>query len=330
MLVHSFKSPQSPAFSDHPSKLPLPTLHHVTTKSTCHAPPFPWIPPELFLHIISFFTIPDTPSSKDIYDPSNLAAICDCSLVNKFWLHAAREHLWKYVRLGGGRRGKSFVKLLQHYTSGQQESTLPTFAPYVKRLSIRESRGESWDSKWINAALPTLAGSFPNLYSLEAERITLEYLSTKSWSAFRNGFKGIRKLALGGCEFRTTLDMIMFIGEFEDVESLTLDGVRCDWDDIHVETFGSRADDRVVPRPPKKLRELAIRGARTRQVLKWLAMAMKHDGGQAIIEVLRLGAVGIKSTQAVGKFLKMLGPSLKELHLGFDATFIDDGGENLL
>jgi len=198
----------------------------------------------------------------------------------------------------------------------------------VKRLSIRESRGESWDPKWINAALPTLAGSFPNLYSLSAERITLEYLSTKSCSAFRNGFKGIRKLALGGCEFRTTLDMIRFIGEFEDLESLTLDGVRCDWDDIHVETFGSRADDRVVPRPPKKLRELAIRGARTRQVLKWLTM--KHDGGQANIEVLRLGAVGIKSTQAVGKFLKMLGPSLKELHLGFDATFIDDGGENLL
>jgi len=142
------------------------------------------------------------------------------------------------VRLGGGRRGKSFVKLLQHYTSGQG-STLPTFAPYVKRLSVRESRGESWDPKWLNAAFPTLAGSFPNLYSLEAERITLEYLSSKSRSAFMEGFKGVRNLALGGCEFRTTLEMIRFIGEFEDVESLTLDGVRCDWDDIHPKAFGS-------------------------------------------------------------------------------------------
>ncbi|OAX42412.1 hypothetical protein K503DRAFT_863040 [Rhizopogon vinicolor AM-OR11-026] len=323
-LVHAFKSPQSPAFPD-PSKYLLLT-HHLSTKSKCSPPPSPRLPPELFLHIISFLTIPDTPSPKDIYDPSNLTAICHCSLVNIFWLHASREYLWRYVRLGGGRRGKSFVKLLQHYTSGQG-STLPTFAPYVKRLSVRESRGESWDPKWLNAALPTLAGSFPNLYSLEAERITLEYLSSKSRSAFMEGFKGVRNLALGGCEFRTTLEMIRFIGEFEDVESLTLDGVRCDWDDIHPKAFGSRADNRVVPRPPRKLRELAMRGARTRQVLKWIRMAMKHDGARAIIQVLRLGALDIKSAPAVGKFLKTLGPSLKELHLGFDATFIEDGDE---
>jgi hypothetical protein len=232
------------------------------------------------------------------------------------------------VRLGGGRRGKSFVKLLQQYASGQV-STLPSPALYVKHLSVRESRGESWDPKWLNAALPTLAGSFPNLYSLEAERVTLEFLSTKSRNAFTKGFKGVRKLALGGCEFRTTLDMIKFIGEFEDVESLTLDGARCDWDDMNAEAFGSRADDRVVPRPPRKLRELAMRGARTRQVLKWMRMAMKHDGRQARVEVLRLGALGVKSAPAVGDFLKTLGPSLKELHLGFDAAFTEDGGEHL-
>jgi hypothetical protein len=232
------------------------------------------------------------------------------------------------VRLGAGRRGKSFVKLLQQYTSGQV-STLPSPASYVKHLSVRESRGESWDPKWLNAALPTLAGSFPNLYSLEAERVTLEFLSTKSRNAFTKGFKGVRKLALRGCEFRTTLDMIRFIGEFEDVESLTLDGARCDWDDMNAEAFGSRADDRVVPRPPRKLRELAMRGARTRQVLKWMRMAMKHDGRQARVEVLRLGALGVKSAPAVGDFLKTLGPSLKELHLGFDAAFTEDGGEHL-
>lgn len=233
------------------------------------------------------------------------------------------------MRLGGGRRGNSFVKLLHHYTPGQG-STLPGFAPYVKYLSVRESRGESWDPKWLNAALSTLAGSFPNLCSLAAERITLEFLSTKSQGAFTNGFKGVRKLALGGCEFRTTLDMIRFIGGFEHVESLALDRVRCDWDDIHAEAFGYRADDRVIPRPPRKLRELAIRGARTRQVLDWLRMAMKHDEGQAIVEVLRLGTLCAKSASAAGKFLKMLGPNLRDLHLEFDTAFIEDGGENLL
>ncbi|KAG1757610.1 hypothetical protein EDB19DRAFT_1934975, partial [Suillus lakei] len=289
--------------------------------------PSPRIPPELFLDIISFLAVPDTPVITDIYGQSNLADICNCSLVSRFWLYTARDHLWRYVRLGGGRRGNSFVQLLQHYTSGRG-STLPSFAPHVKHLFIRESRGGlSWDPKWLNAVLPTLAGSLLNLHSLEAERITWEYLSSRSRDAFKKGFKGVRKLALRVCEFRTTLDMIRVIGEFEDVEALALDGVRCEWDDIPAEVFVSRADDRAVPKPPRKLRELAMRGARTRQVLRWMRAAMKHDGGRVTVEVLRLGALGVKSAPAVGKFLKMLGARLKELHLGFDAAFIDDGDE---
>jgi hypothetical protein len=126
------------------------------------------------------------------------------------------------------------------------------------------------------------------------------------------GFKGVRKLALRVCEFRTTLDMIRVIGEFEDVEVLALDGVHY---------------DRAIPKPPRKLRELAMRGACTRHVLKWVRAAMKDDGGRVTLEVLRLGALGVKSAPMVGKFLKMLGANLKELHLGFDAAFIDDGDE---
>lgn len=231
------------------------------------------------------------------------------------------------MRLGSGQRGNNFVELLQHYNPGH-ESTLPSFVPHVKHLFIRESRGGlSWDPKWLNAVLPTLADSLVNLHSLEAERITWEYLSSKSRDAFMKGFKGVRKLALRVCEFRTTLDMIRVIGEFEDVEVLALDGVRCKWDAIHAdsEVFVSRADDRAIPKPPRKLRELAMRGECTRHVLKWMMAAMEDDGGRVTVEVLRLGALGVKSAPAVGKSLKMLGTSLKELHLGFDAAFIDDG-----
>ncbi|KAG2154815.1 hypothetical protein DEU56DRAFT_948272 [Suillus clintonianus] len=332
-LVCSWKSPQSLAFPDLSPILPFPTpvsstfQHHVSSNNTSPATPSPRIPPELFLDIISFLAVPDTPTTTDIYDHSDLAEICNCSLVGRFWLHAAREHLWKYVRLGDGRRGNSFVKLLQHYTSGHG-STLPGFSPHVKHLFIRESRGGlSWDRKWLNEVLPTLAGSLLNLHSLEVERITWEYLSSKSRDAFMKGFKGVRKLALRVCEFRTTLDMIRFIGEFEDVESLALDGVRCEWDDIPAEAFVSKTYDRAVPEPPRKLRELAMRGTRTRQALKWMMAAMRRDRGRVMVEVLRLGALGVKSAPAVGKFLKMLGASLKELHLGFDAAFIDDGDE---
>ncbi|KAG1864236.1 hypothetical protein DFJ58DRAFT_773170 [Suillus subalutaceus] len=334
-LVHSWKSPYSPAFPDLSPILPLPTplspafQHRVSTKGASRVTPLPRIPPELFLDIISFIAVPDTPTITSIYGQSNLAEICNCSLVSRFWLYAARDHLWRHVRLGSGQRGNDFVELLQHYNSGH-ESTLPSFVPHVKHLFIRESRGGmSWDPKWLNAVLPTLAGALVNLHSLEAERITWEYLSSKSRDAFMKGFKGVRKLALRVCEFRTTLDMIRVIGEFEDVEVLALDGVRCEWDDIPVdsEVFVSRANDRAIPKPPRKLRELAMRGACTRHVLKWMGAAMKDDGGRVTVEVLRLGALGLKSAPAVGKFLKMLGTNLKELHLGFDAAFIDDGDE---
>ncbi|KAG1801653.1 uncharacterized protein HD556DRAFT_1229574 [Suillus plorans] len=333
--MHSWKSPQSPALPDLSPILPLPSpvsstfQHRVSTKSTSRVTPSPRIPPELFLDIVSFLAVPDTPTITDIHDRSNLAEICNCSLVSKFWLYAARDHLWRHVRLGGGRRGNTFIELLQHYTSGH-ESTLPSFVPHVKHLFIRESRGGlSWGPKWLNAVLPTLAGSLVNLRSLEAERITWEYLSSKSRDAFIKGFKGVRKLSLRVCEFRTTLDMIRVIGEFEDVEALALDRVRCEWDDIPAdsEVFVSRADDRTIPKPPRRLRELAMRGAHTRHVLKWMRVAMKHDGGRVTVEVLRLGALGAKSAPAVGKFLKTLGTSLKELHLGFDAAFIDNGDE---
>ncbi|KAG2159832.1 uncharacterized protein EDB93DRAFT_19793 [Suillus bovinus] len=334
-LVHSWKSPQSPAFPDISPTLPLPTpisstlQHRVSTKSTSRVTPSPRIPPELFLDIISFLAAPDTLATTDIYGQSNLTDICNCSLVSRFWLYAARDHIWRYVRLGGGRRGNTFVELLQHYTSGHG-STLPSFVPHVKHLFIRESRGGSpWGPKWLNAVLPSLAGSLVNLHSLEAERITWEYLSSKSRDAFIKGFKGVRKLTLRIWEFRTTLDMIRFIGEFEDVEALTLDGVHCEWDDIPAESkvFVSRADGRAIPKPPKKLRMLAMRGTLTRHVLKWMRAAIKHDGGRVTVEVLRLGALDIKSAPAVGEFLKMLGTSLKEFHLGFDAAFIDDGDE---
>lgn len=143
------------------------------------------------------------------------------------------------------------------------------------------------------------------------------------------GFKGVRKLALRVCEFRTTQDMIRVIGEFENLEALALDGVRCEWDDMPAdsEAFVSRTENRAIPKPPRKLRELAMRGAHTRHVLKWIRAATKHDEGRATVQVLRLGTLGVKSAPAVGNFLKMLGASLKELHLGFDAAFIDDGDE---
>ncbi|KAG1769197.1 hypothetical protein EDD22DRAFT_179318 [Suillus occidentalis] len=334
-LVRSWNSPQSPAFPDLSPTLPLPTpvsstfQHGVSTKSTKSTSRVtPRIPPELFLDIISFLAVPDTPTITDIYDQqSNLAEICNCSLVSRFWLYAARDHLWRYVRLGGGRRGNDFLELLQHY---KHESTLPSFVPHVKHLFIRESRGSlSWDPKWLNAGLPTLADSLVNLHSLEAERITWEYLSSKSRDAFMKGFKGVRKLALRVCEFKTTQDMIRVIGEFENVEALALDRVRCVWDDMPAdsEVFVSRTDNRAIPKPPRKLRELAMRGAHTRHVLKWIRAAMKHDEGRVTVQVLRLGALGVKSAPAVGNFLKMLGASLKELHLGFDAAFIGDGDE---
>lgn len=52
----------------------------------------------------------------------------------------------------------------------------PSLGRYVVHLFIRETRGNDWDPKWLEDALPHLAAHLPRVQSLGMERVTWEYL----------------------------------------------------------------------------------------------------------------------------------------------------------
>ncbi|KAF8842931.1 hypothetical protein BDN67DRAFT_1001318 [Paxillus ammoniavirescens] len=345
--------PQPSAPHLHPSPLisskPLPTpsnCPHDTPSSpqalslTSIAPPSksrpPPLPAELHLQIINSIAnrIPHTPSRDEPYDPTDLEALCTCSLVCKLWMNIARVGIWAGVRLSGRRKSMAFVKLLKAYACGAEDSRsrmhMPSFGFYVVHLSLRETRGNAWDPKWLNDALPTLAAHLPRVHSLEMERVTWEYLSARSRAACLKAFKHATTLTLRGFAFHTSRDMCNFLAEFDDLKVLTLDGVHCAKMNTPRWFLDCSVDgERVVKSPPRMLKEVGVRGALMGPILEWILASFEYQKevgrhGHGITSV-RLGGVGVGEAGIIGKFLRGVGESLRKVHIGFDTDFIETG-----
>ncbi|KIJ61598.1 hypothetical protein HYDPIDRAFT_115759 [Hydnomerulius pinastri MD-312] len=162
------------------------------------------------------------------------------------------------------------------------------------------------------------------------ERVTWEYLSSRSRTACLRGFKGVQKLSLWGCSFHTSREMCGFLAEFEELEVLTLDGVDC----AKMDTMRGVLDwgvggERTVRPPSRKLREVGLRGAPMESVLEWIMAGLEYQRevgkvGPGITS-LRLGGVGVLEADVVGRFLREIGASLRKVHIGFDTDFVNSG-----
>ncbi|KAF8549132.1 hypothetical protein OG21DRAFT_628003 [Imleria badia] len=233
-------------------RLETPAITTVTGKSQ----PLPSLPAELNLEIIDTIArrVPRSPRRDEPYDPADLDALCTCALVCKLWLNTARIGIWKCVRLSSRKKGMAFIRLLRAYMRDSLGAwTIPSLGRYVVHLSVRETRGDAWDPRWLNDALPHLAVHLPHVQSLEMECVTWEYLSSRSRMACLQAFKYARHLALRGFAFHTTRDMYDLLGEFTELEVLTLDGVHCD-----TPTWSAVDGERRIKLPPK-LKEVGFK-----------------------------------------------------------------------
>ena len=225
----------------------------------------PSLPAELHLEIINIIAhrVPLSPCREVLYDPEDLDTLCACALVCKLWLDTARIGTWKGVRLSGRKKSMAFVRLLQAYMHEPDDRlpmTMPSFGRYVAHLSVRETRGNAWDPKWLDDALPHLAAHLPHVQSLEMERITWEYLSSRSRTACLEAFKHARNLTLRGFVFHTTRDMYGFLGEFTELEVLTLNGIRCAKKNTPTWLFDSAVDgEKTIKLSPRNLKEVGLR-----------------------------------------------------------------------
>ncbi|KIK98907.1 hypothetical protein PAXRUDRAFT_823333 [Paxillus rubicundulus Ve08.2h10] len=325
--------PQPPAPHLHPSPLisskPLPTSSicpHDTSSSprilsltpTTPLPKSrpPPLPAELHLQIIDTIAsrIPHT-SRDEPYDPTDLEALCTCSLVCKLWMNIARVGIWAGVRLSSRRKSMAFVKLLQAYAKdGRSRVDMPSLGFYVVHLSIRETQGNAWDPKWLNDALPTLAAHLPRVHSLEMERVTWEYLSARSREACLKAFKHATTLTLREFAFHTSRDMCNFLAEFGDLKVLTLDAVHCAKMNTPRWFLECSVDgERAVKSPSRMLKEVGVRGASTGPILEWILAGFEYQKevgkrGPGITSI-RLGGVGVEEADIIGKFLGGVGDS---------------------
>lgn len=297
----------------------------------------PSIPAELHLEIIDIIArrVPRTPSSNEPYDPANLDTLCACALVCKLWLNTARVGIWAGVRLSGRMKSVAFVRLLHAYArepDAPPTRTIPSFGRYVSHLSIRETRGNAWDPKWLDDALPYLGAHLPRVQSLEMEHVTWEYLSSRSRTACLEAFKRAKSLTLRGFVFHTTRDIYDFLGEFTKLEVLTLDGVHCAKRNTPRWLTNSVMEgEGAVKLPPKGLKEVGLRSAPMEPVLEWIMAGSKYQQGLGIsgsgIQSVRVGGVGASEANIVGSFLREVGDSLRKVYIGFGTDFVERGGE---
>ena len=230
----------------------------------------------------------------------------------------------------------AFIRLLQAYAresdDGLPTCTIPGLGRYIAHLSIRETRGNAWDPKWLDDALPHLAAHLPRVQSLEMEHITWEYLSSRSRTACLQAFKHARNLALRGFVFHKTRDMYGFLGEFIELEVLTLDGVRCAKKNTPTLLFDAAVDgERAIKLPPRRLKEVGFRNVPMEPLLEWIMAGSEHQrevGKRGPgIKNIRMGGVGVTDAKIVGRFLRGVGDSLRKLHIGFETDFVERGGE---
>ncbi|KAL4079594.1 hypothetical protein J3A83DRAFT_4155198 [Scleroderma citrinum] len=285
----------------------------------CPPDPLPHLPPELHLHIIETIAerIPFSPNQDQLYDPIDLATLCACSLVCKLWLNTARARIWSSTRVH--EMACSLARL-----------SIPSFAARIMYLSIRETRGNPWDPKWLDNALPYLAAHLKGLHSLEIERVTWEYLSSHSRTTCLESFRRVKELVLRGCSFHTAADLCEFLAEFDKLEVLTLDGVHCMRSDAPRWYLDAWVDGKKCVSPPSNaLRAVGMRGAPMDTVLEWIMSGIEYRKGIGMrgvgITSAKLGGVGIAEAEVVGRFLREVGESLSELRVGFDQSFVERG-----
>ncbi|KAI6040924.1 hypothetical protein EDC04DRAFT_3060517 [Pisolithus marmoratus] len=244
-------------------------------------------------------------------------SLCACSLVCKLWLNAARARIWAGVRLSGRLRSMALG-------CPRGRLSIPSFARHIVHLSVRETRGNPWDPKWLNDALPYLTVHLTCVHTLELERVTWEYLSARSRKTCLESFRHAKELTLCGCSFRTAADMCEFLAEFDKLEALTLDGVHCSRLDAPRWDLDAWVDgQKCIRLPSAALKAVGMRGAPMETILE-LIMSGTHREDTRITSV-KLGGVGIAEAEVVGRFLREMGGGLRELRVGFNQDFVDRG-----
>jgi hypothetical protein len=251
----------------------------------------PSFPPEVFEAIIDEIALSEEDKDPKHFLQKDMLRVC--SLVCKLWLPRSRHYLFDTVIIDYDKRGRreSFLDLL--------DNPLCTIRPYVRILELEDT------PTWVADALPRLS-ALTQVRDLGIRDGTFFVWreSTRPLGSFQN----LQLLALLRCQFHSHTQLFETLSLCTSLQMLFL------------LNFGLGRPERSIPLnsppPPRSLRYSEIRNADrncTNIILEWLVSGEQIPA----IDTLKLCFSREEETSGLGHCLRALGPSLKNLELGF-------------
>lgn len=246
-------------------------------------------------------------------DPRSLAM---CSRVGRNWVAACRFHIFHESISLTQRSSQQFIALAQH--------PLSTICMFVRGLefdgalasgdreaisTIQFSHGYCW---LVNATAATM-GRFPNLRSLGLTNFDLRDFSADLISSFSSVFSNVTEFTLTAIEFASVSDVLDLTSTLPNLRHWSLRNVQ--WDDP---SFSSTVN---FPNVPSSLQSLQLEDCYKRDIISWL-LSLKPV---PLISHIDFGKIYPKDAPTLGEYLKVLGPALLTLRLGFFS--LDSGGD---
>jgi hypothetical protein len=251
------------------------------------------LPQELIDKIVDYFC-------------DNIQVLVTLSVVCKAWLPRTRYHLFNYVSVLPWNCDK-LLDLLN--------SPSTTFIPLIRHLNLQDYPGRD-GSNLLPRALPQLM-VLTAVHELRIRDARIHLWKAGVWSSFISGFQtsSLRDIRIScGIRFESFSQLIDTLGAFPCLEHISL----------HVVSWVG--NDTVMPsaaqKVPTRLQSLELGSVGTGykgSILRWLL-----SGNVALtITKLRIITIQKNETAAIGEFLLALGPSLKQLDLGFATSHVD-------
>jgi hypothetical protein len=205
--------------------------------------------------------------------------LADCSLVCKAWLSSSRYHLFFRIHVADTASLTRFLNDL--------DSPLSTIAPFVRALTLRKC---DYLSPLDRVGIDVSRVIPPQTAQLDPRTVSLSHL------------KALRKLALAQFHFNHFGEFVDMVSVFPLLEEISLDGVQ--WE-----------EDQIPPHrsPPKSLQVICLGDCAKEQILNWLI----SEEVAPTVKIVNLRHIIPSQMLSIRRFLRVVGPSLEQLHFGF-------------
>ena len=250
------------------------------------------LPPELVDKVIDF-----------IDERQSLVA---CSLVARNWMCFSRLRLFRSVNLTS-KTFPVFRGLVHHAHSTVRDA--------VEQIRITgpgmsdSAKGDGW-SKWVSDGFAELAPLLPRFSRLRLSYLKFALLTEPDIPKLSSQLVPLTQLKLHGIVFASFMQVSNLILAFPTLEDLSL----------HNSTWKEPLYGRVSTLPIR-LQHLSLGRCYERDVVDWL---LSQDP-IPLIPRLNFENIGPTDAPAIGQYLRVLGPSLTDLVIGFFS--LDAGGD---